>query len=184
MIIQIKAKPGYNIIINDINIALRAENDQWIPVDKEVFEASADAKKLKDFIVIDETGKEKNKELQIGVQKATKIGSAQVVGKSDEIKGPDSEGVFMATAEKSENTVEKLTTEIVDKPVVEPTELEAEPTEVVETLETHTTKDLETEVASVTEEVAAKVEVKADTKIDTKKEDKSKKTGRPGRPSK
>ena len=54
---RIKAKQGYNVILNDINIALQSGRD-FIEIDEKLFNKSNDAKKFQHLIEID-TGKAK-----------------------------------------------------------------------------------------------------------------------------
>ena len=58
---RVKAKPGYNIILGDINISLQNGRD-FIEVDDKLFNKSNDAKKFKHLIEIDTNNTKKIKE--------------------------------------------------------------------------------------------------------------------------
>ena len=124
--IQIKSKPGYNVIINDLNIALRAENNQWIAVSKEEFEASSDAKKLLQFIEIDETGKLESPKNEVA-SNVREVGSAYIIDKGNNLE-MQSEGIFTADPDKSAYNAEKTN-------LLEDAKLEVEAKEIEDTTE-------------------------------------------------
>lgn len=57
---KIRAKRGYNIIINDINIILSSENDTFVEVDDETWNNSKDKNSIMQFIEFDD-GKQNKK---------------------------------------------------------------------------------------------------------------------------
>ena len=60
MTLRIKAKQGYNIVINDINISLQNGKD-YIDVDDELFNGSSDAKRVLKFIDIEKVKAKKER---------------------------------------------------------------------------------------------------------------------------
>lgn len=54
MIIKIKAKKGFNVILKDLGIILQSESNNWIEVNKELFENSNDARKFAKIIEVSE----------------------------------------------------------------------------------------------------------------------------------
>lgn len=50
---RIKAKPGFNIIIKDLNLSLRSETKGFISISKEAFDASRDAQSVLNYIIVE-----------------------------------------------------------------------------------------------------------------------------------
>ena len=171
--IQIKSKPGYNIIINDLNIALRAENDQWIPVSKEAFEASADAKKLIQFLDVDLTGKLENKPVENNTS-VRQEGTAFVIDKETNMPFMI-DGAVVADPEKSANNANKVlptetSTEVEAKDIEDTTDetvdeaipnltpvsedISEDTTEVEPTVQEKTSEKVETEIESTVEQTS------------------------------
>jgi hypothetical protein len=56
---RIKAKPNFNVILKDIGVSLKSENEKWIEVPKEVLDNSKDAKALADFYIKEDASAKK-----------------------------------------------------------------------------------------------------------------------------
>lgn len=104
---KIKAKQGYNVIIEDLNITLRSHGSS-IDVDKKIFDESADAKKVLNFIEIVDLGDiesitdEKINEIN---NEILQVGDNSFVARSAFEKNP--EDVFIAKPAYIDQVVEQ-----------------------------------------------------------------------------
>ena len=121
---RIKAKKGYNIVINDINISLQNGKD-YIDVDDELFNSSADAKRVLKFIDIEKVKvkKEKAKTIDTTPIHAEKPANGVVMMQNDEKQHNTGAVVFDPNKEADTSSVHTESKLISDK-----TEVKAETT--------------------------------------------------------
>ena len=123
---RIKAKKGYNIVINDINISLQNGKD-YIDVDDELFNSSADAKRVLKFIDIEKVKvkkeKAKTKTIDTTPIHAEKPANGVVMMQNDEKQHNTGAVVFDPNKEADTSSVHTESKLISDK-----TEVKAETT--------------------------------------------------------
>lgn len=143
---RVKAKPGFNIVVKDLGLSFRSETN-WIDVDKERFDASADVRSVRKFLLVEGQDTESEK-----VATASDNGIVQTNGGAFVREGHVQENpadVFVAQPKTSPEA--STTAPIETVPVTKV----AEKTEVVET-----TKEVVEEIVEakeVIEEVKAEV---------------------------
>lgn len=188
-IIKLKAKPGFNIFIKDLGIALRSEVNDWVEVEKEKFEKSLEVNRVRKFIIVDgldnieEKETSKNEDIKMVAEGAfVRDGYVQT--------NPDD--VFVAKPTTSPEAT-KLSSDIEPKKqeIVEPVEAKPEvKPEIKETTEEVKVEDTKPEVKEATEELnvsAKEVDIKDESTTDTKTEEvkeESKPKKAAGRPKK
>lgn len=153
---RIKSKPGYNAFIKDINISLRCDNNNWLFVDEEKYDASNDAKNLADYIIVERAdGNEKVIKTPIEREVIKVQDGVFVKGGNIQTNPTD---VFVATPEISEQNPENISVEQTIEPLKEEvTETVVETAEpVVESVEKVEETVSEVEENSVEETVEEK----------------------------
>ena len=157
---KIKAKKGYNIIINDINISLH-HGAKPVYVDDETFNNSADVKRLQQFIeIVKDEDIEEQKEDNSNVTKIVQNSGNTFVIDTEQSQQKVTKGVVIADPNnevKNAKTIKAATVEKKVEPAIE------------KKVETKT--DTKTEIKAETEKKAeVKNEVKNETNVDVKAE--------------
>lgn len=154
---KIKAKKGYNVIIEDLGLVLRSQSE-GIDVDKKAFDNSEDAKKALKFIEISESEDVVNKEINKVDDKILQVGDNSFVVRPAFEENP--EDVFVAKPAGVDQVIEQKT-EV--KEIVEETKLDT--VEIKEEV----AKEVKEEIVKETKKEVAK-EIKKETIGEVKKE--------------
>ena len=123
MTLRIKAKQGYNIVINDINISLQNGKD-YIEVDDELFSSSSDVKRVLKFIDIEKVKvkKEKVKTIDTTPIHVEKPANGVVMMQNDEKTRNTGAVVFDPNKEANPSVVHTENKLISDKTEIKATE--------------------------------------------------------------
>lgn len=164
---KIKAKLGYNVIIEDLDIILRSYGN-IVEVSKTLFDTSKDAKKVLNFIDIVDCKDNTNEKIEKNNDEILQVGDNSFVTRPALESNP--KDVFIAKPAYIDQVIEQKAKEIIeDKPIeIETNEIIKQEVEAIEE-----TKEIEkNEITEVVAEQA--IEVK-ETKKEVKKVVKDKK---------
>lgn len=163
---KIKAKQGYNVIINDLGLTLRSSGN-WVDIDDESFENSNDIKKLKHLIEIANIdGEVEKKETIQNNDTILQVGETSFVTRPSFEENP--KDVFIAQPKGiDENNVVETQSTILDD-VIENT---TEDVNTVEFQDTILVTEEATKNEEIKETVVETVEVIPTETVEVKKEE-------------